>query len=59
MHTLIENGTELEGIESYIRDDVERLGIKLSQTNERTKGYLADLLVGYISVIEKHRLTVL
>lgn len=58
MHTLIENGTELEGIESYIRDDVERLGIKLSQTNERTKGYLADLLVSHIRYAEGCCLTI-
>ncbi|EWC48248.1 hypothetical protein DRE_02352 [Drechslerella stenobrocha 248] len=44
LHTLAENGLEIEALESYIRDDVERLGIKLVQLSDRMRSYLSDLL---------------
>ncbi|KAK6533624.1 Transcriptional activator spt7 [Orbilia ellipsospora] len=44
LHTLGENGLEIEALESYIRDDVERLGIKLVQLKERMRAHLDDLL---------------
>ncbi|KAF3910879.1 hypothetical protein ABW20_dc0106924 [Dactylellina cionopaga] len=44
LHTLGENGLEIEALESYIRDDVERLGGKLSLLHDRMRAYLADLL---------------
>ncbi|KXT16437.1 hypothetical protein AC579_5126 [Pseudocercospora musae] len=44
LHTLDENGMDLEALESYIRDDVERQGSKLTIMHERMKSHLADLL---------------
>ncbi|EPS42468.1 hypothetical protein H072_3613 [Dactylellina haptotyla CBS 200.50] len=44
LHTLAENGLEIESLESYIKDDVERLSIKLMQLKERMRAYLDDLL---------------
>ena len=45
LHTLQENGVDVESLEAYIRDDIERLGSKLNQTSERMRSHLADLLV--------------
>ena len=45
LHTLHENGLDVEGLESYVKDDVERLGSKLSVMHERMKSHLAELLV--------------
>ena len=44
LHSLHENGTDLESLESYIKDDVERLGGKLITMHDRMKSHLADLL---------------
>ena len=44
LHNLHENGTDLESLESYIKDDVERLGGKLTTMHDRMKSHLADLL---------------
>lgn len=44
LHTLSENGMEIETLESYFKDDVERLGVKLSIMHERMKAHLSDLL---------------
>lgn len=44
MHTLLENGIEIEALDSYVHDDCERLGSKLITINERMKGHLTDLL---------------
>lgn len=44
LHTLDENGHDVESLESYARDEVERLGTKLGQLHERMKAHLADLL---------------
>ncbi|KAK6349990.1 Transcriptional activator spt7 [Orbilia brochopaga] len=44
LHTLAENGLEIDHLESYIRDDIERLGGKLVQLRERMRGHLSDLL---------------
>ncbi|KAL2151342.1 hypothetical protein VTH82DRAFT_6440 [Thermothelomyces myriococcoides] len=44
LHTLNENGHDLNSLESYARDEVERLGNKLGQIHERMKAHLADLL---------------
>ena len=44
LHALSENGTDLEALDSYVRDEVDRAGAKLSVVHERTKAYLADLL---------------
>ncbi|OIW26765.1 bromodomain-containing protein [Coniochaeta ligniaria NRRL 30616] len=44
LHTLCENGHELELLEGYARDDVPKLGSKLGVIHERMKAHLADLL---------------
>ena len=44
LHCLHENGLDLEGLESHVKDDVDRLGSKLSAIHERMKAHLADLL---------------
>jgi transcriptional activator SPT7 len=45
LHTLDENGMDIEGLESWARDDVERQSSKLGVMHERMKSHLADLLV--------------
>ena len=45
LHALHENGVELEAIDSYVKDDVERLSTKLGVVHDRMKSHLADLLV--------------
>ena len=45
LHSLHENGIDLDGLETYVKDDVERLTTKLSVVHERMKAHLADLLV--------------
>ena len=44
LHTLTENGHDVETLETYARDDVERLGSKLGVIHERMKAHLTDLL---------------
>ncbi|KAG9230315.1 putative transcriptional activator SPT7 [Amylocarpus encephaloides] len=44
LHALGENGMDVESLESYVKDDVERLGSKLGVMHERMKAHLADLL---------------
>ena len=44
LHSLSENGLEVETLESYVKDDVERLGAKLGVMHERMKAHLSDLL---------------
>ncbi|AEO68009.1 uncharacterized protein THITE_76578 [Thermothielavioides terrestris NRRL 8126] len=44
LHTLNENGHDVDSLESYARDEVERLGTKLAQIHERMKAHLTDLL---------------
>lgn len=45
LHCLDENGVELEALESYAKDDIDRLGSKLDALHERYKVHLAELLV--------------
>lgn len=47
LHTLDENGQDLEALESYVRDDIERQTTKLGVVHERMKSHLADLLVSF------------
>jgi transcriptional activator SPT7 len=42
--SLQENGVDLEGLETYVHDDVERHGVKLSAMNDRMRMHMADLL---------------
>jgi len=44
LHALNENGLDVESLESYVKDDVERLGVKLGVMHERMKAHLAELL---------------
>jgi len=44
LHTLSENGHDVDSLESYVRDDVDRLSNKLGTIHERMKAHLADLL---------------
>ena len=44
LHTLVENGHDAETLETYARDDVERLGSKLGTIHERVRAHYADLL---------------
>ncbi|KAF7560090.1 hypothetical protein G7046_g4060 [Stylonectria norvegica] len=44
LHTLDENGTDVGSLESYARDEVDRLNSKLGGLHERMKLHLTDLL---------------
>lgn len=44
LHTLSAVGIDIEELESYIKDDVERLGTKLTTAHDRLKMLLTDLL---------------
>ncbi|EQL31315.1 transcriptional activator SPT7 [Blastomyces dermatitidis ATCC 26199] len=44
LHTLQSVGTDVESLESYVKDDVDRLGQKLSVIHERMKSHLTELL---------------
>lgn len=44
LHTLSSVGTDVESLELYIKDDVERLGTKLAGAHDRLKSMLTDLL---------------
>lgn len=44
LHTLSSVGIDIESLESYIRDDVERLGTKLVTVHDRLKFLLSELL---------------
>ncbi|GAP90677.1 putative bromodomain-containing protein [Rosellinia necatrix] len=44
LHTLAENGYSIEALEGYAKDEVDRLGNKLTGIHERMKSHLSDLL---------------
>ncbi|KAF2144510.1 uncharacterized protein K452DRAFT_295944 [Aplosporella prunicola CBS 121167] len=44
LHCLRQNGVDLESLDGYVKEDVERLGTKLGVMHERMKSHLADLL---------------
>ncbi|KAI1636088.1 hypothetical protein F4809DRAFT_406423 [Biscogniauxia mediterranea] len=44
LHTLAECGYSIEALESYAKDEVDRLGNKLGGIHERMKAHLSDLL---------------
>ncbi|KAK3486628.1 uncharacterized protein B0T23DRAFT_229800 [Neurospora hispaniola] len=44
LHTLSESGIELDALQAYAKDDIDRLGNKLTQIHDRMKAHLADLL---------------
>lgn len=45
LHALRQNGVDLEALDSYVKEDVERLGSKLGVMHERMKAHLNELLV--------------
>lgn len=44
LHTLSSVGTNVEALESYIKDDVERLGTKLTGVHDRLRSMLTEML---------------
>ncbi|GFP54840.1 hypothetical protein ACSS6W_002727 [Trichoderma asperelloides] len=44
LHTLDENGHDIASLESYTKEEVDRLTTKLSALHDRMKSHLADLL---------------
>ena len=44
LHTLGCNGIDLADLESYVKDDVDRMGSKLGVVHDRMRAHLADLL---------------
>lgn len=44
LHTLHTNGVDLETLETYVKDDVERLGTKLAGMHDRMRSHYAELL---------------
>ncbi|KAF4308673.1 hypothetical protein GTA08_BOTSDO04045 [Botryosphaeria dothidea] len=44
LHALRQNGVDLEALDSYVKEDVERLGSKLGVMHERMKAHLNELL---------------
>ncbi|KAJ4384429.1 Transcriptional activator spt7 [Didymella sp. IMI 355093] len=44
LHSLHVNGVDLESLETYVKDDVERLGTKLISMHDRMRAYYAELL---------------
>lgn len=53
LHTLDENGVDIDSLESWVKDDVERQGNKLGVMHDRMKSHLADLLVSVLCVAIK------
>ncbi|KAF2752355.1 hypothetical protein M011DRAFT_463162 [Sporormia fimetaria CBS 119925] len=44
LHALDANGVDLESLDTYVKDDVERLATKLAGMHDRMRSYYADLL---------------
>ncbi|KAF2121764.1 transcriptional activator spt7 [Lophiotrema nucula] len=44
LHALDANGVDLETLETYVKDDVERLSSKLAAMHDRMRSYYAELL---------------
>lgn len=44
LHTLQENGADLDALDSYVTEEVDRAGSKLAVTHDRMKAHLADSL---------------
>jgi transcriptional activator SPT7 len=44
LHSLHVNGVDLESLETYVKDDVERLSSKLVSMHDRMRSYYAELL---------------
>ena len=44
LHALQENGADLDGLDSYVTEDVERAGSRITATHDRMKAFLAESL---------------
>lgn len=44
LHTLSAMGSDIESLESYIKDDIERVGTKLNIIHERLRAHFTELL---------------
>ena len=44
LHALQENGADLEALDSYVTEDVERAGTRIAATHDRMKAHLAESL---------------
>ncbi|KAF2225235.1 hypothetical protein BDZ85DRAFT_194318 [Elsinoe ampelina] len=44
LHALHENGLDLDGLDSYVKEDMDRLGTKLLVVHERLKSHFAEIL---------------
>jgi transcriptional activator SPT7 len=44
LHALNANGVDLESLETYVKDDIERLGTKLAAMHDRMRSHYAELL---------------
>lgn len=44
LHTLQENGADLDALDSYVTEEVDRAGSKLTVTHDRMKAHLVDSL---------------
>ncbi|KAI4165048.1 MAG: hypothetical protein LQ342_001325 [Letrouitia transgressa] len=44
LHTLQENGSDLEALDSYVKDEIDRSGTKLTVMQDRMRTHLAELL---------------
>jgi len=51
LHSLHEGGLDIEALETYVKDDVERLSTKLGVVHDRMRSHLSDLLVSLIDDI--------
>ena len=44
LHALQENGADLESLDTYVNEDIDRTGTRLATTHDRMRAHLADLL---------------
>lgn len=44
LHTLQDNGTDLDALDTYVSEDIDRAGSRITIMHERMKAHLADLL---------------
>lgn len=51
LHALHSDGIEIEGLETYCKEEVGRLGSKLGVMHERMKAHLAELLVSQFDLL--------
>jgi transcriptional activator SPT7 len=59
IHTLEQNSIDIEALDAYVKDDVDRLSGKLAVVHERMKAHLADLLVIFLVPCVSFQLTLI